>query len=250
MSKIHTATRTRVAPVYKALFLCALLLCLSGGVMAQDSSSNPLDGFTPAGLQPGAPAGSYRLSGFDTINPYNGYLNFSLPLLQVGGRGGAGYTIQQLISSKWTVTYNVTHDDRGGTTEFFQPSNDPWSYLKPGYSPGVLVGRSANEGSMLCDSPIYNGPVYFPTATLTRLTFIGADGTEYELRDKNLGGRSSERAHLPDDGDKPGKYLHDLGRPVGDFHRRRRHHRHVRHKPGRVWREWLSQAERRHSLSL
>jgi RHS repeat-associated protein len=205
MSKIHTAARTRVAPVYKALFLCALLLCLSGGVMAQDSSSNPLDGFTPAGLQPGSPAGSYRLSGFDTINPYNGNLNFSLPLLQVGGRGGAGYTIQQLISSKWTVTYSVTHDDRGGTFESFQPSNGTWTYLAPGYGPGVLVGRQSNEGSVLCYDQYNGDPVPFPVASLTRLTFIGPDGTEYELRDKQMGGAPASVPVCPTAGANRGK---------------------------------------------
>jgi RHS repeat-associated protein len=189
MSKIHTAARTRLAPAYKALLLCFMLLCLSGTAVAQDSSSNPLDGFTPAGLQPGSPAGSYRLSGFDTINPYNGNLNFSLPLLQVGGRGGAGYTIQQRIAAKWTVDYSIVDDGRGSYTEFFQPSNNEWNYIKPDYSPGVLVARQVYEGSATCNSPIYATPVSFPMTTLTRLTFIGSDGTEYELRDKQLGGK-------------------------------------------------------------
>jgi hypothetical protein len=51
------------------------------------------DGKTPLALQPGAPAGSYALSELDNINPYNGSLNFRLPLLNVGGRGTAGYTM-------------------------------------------------------------------------------------------------------------------------------------------------------------
>ena len=48
------------------------------------------DGTTPLGLSPGAPAGSYALSDFDNVNLFNGNLNFALPLVKVGGRGGAG----------------------------------------------------------------------------------------------------------------------------------------------------------------
>jgi hypothetical protein len=51
------------------------------------------DGKTPSGLQPGAPAGAFALSGFDNINLYNGSINFRLPILQIGGRGSAGYVV-------------------------------------------------------------------------------------------------------------------------------------------------------------
>jgi hypothetical protein len=48
---------------------------------------------TPVGWAKGTPAGSYALSGFDNVNLFNGHLNFHLPLLKVGGRGSAGYTM-------------------------------------------------------------------------------------------------------------------------------------------------------------
>src|SRR2546430_1874740 len=44
-------------------------------------------GWTPLAQQPGAPAGSYALSGFDNVNLFNGNLNFRLPLMHVGDRG-------------------------------------------------------------------------------------------------------------------------------------------------------------------
>src|SRR5262245_17692003 len=75
----------------RTIFLAFILLLTIGRALGQDRSVT--DGATPAGLKPGAPAGSYVLSGFDNINPYNGNLNFSLPLLKIGGRGSAGYTI-------------------------------------------------------------------------------------------------------------------------------------------------------------
>ena len=42
------------------------ILVLSGSVAATTAT----DGSTPLGLQPGAPAGSYPLSGFDNVNLY------------------------------------------------------------------------------------------------------------------------------------------------------------------------------------
>jgi hypothetical protein len=42
---------------------------------------------------PGAPAGSYVLSAFETVNLFNGNLQFALPLHEVSGRGDARHTI-------------------------------------------------------------------------------------------------------------------------------------------------------------
>jgi RHS repeat-associated protein len=179
-------------------------LLFSANVHAQDSSSNPLDGFTPAGLQPGSPAGSYSLSGFDTVNPYNGNLNFSLPLLHVGGRGGDGYTIQQLFSTKWTVTYDRVDNGMGGVYEFFEPTGGSGLSAYPGYSPGALVGRLANSGVQTCYNSNFD-PLYFPTQSLTRLTFAGPDGTEYELHDQLTQGVPAAVPNCPTAGANRGR---------------------------------------------
>jgi hypothetical protein len=50
-------------------------------------------GQTPVGLTPGSPTGSYPLSDFETINLFNGALEFPLALINIGGRGGAGYSL-------------------------------------------------------------------------------------------------------------------------------------------------------------
>ncbi|HEY3104509.1 MAG TPA: hypothetical protein VGJ69_13030, partial [Pyrinomonadaceae bacterium] len=63
------------------------VICAATLIHAQNT--NATNGSTPAGLTPGAPAGSYGLSGFDNINLYNGNMNFRLPLISIGGRGAA-----------------------------------------------------------------------------------------------------------------------------------------------------------------
>src|SRR5689334_12107689 len=79
-----------------------LITCLYSSAAAQ-TSQKITDGSTPSALAAGAPVGSYTLSGFETVNPYNGGLNFSLPLLRVGGRGEAGYDITLRIDHKWVI---------------------------------------------------------------------------------------------------------------------------------------------------
>jgi YD repeat-containing protein len=149
-------------------------------------------GSTPPGIAPGSPAGSYALSGFDTINPYNGRLNFNLPLMQISGRGNAGYGMMLPIERNWQAIHTVSPIcnqygcDYGATAyHTYTAYIDWWNGLKPGYGPGVLIGRKT--GKFPLNLPCSPPPWQF---TLTRLTFTAADGTEYELRDKNSGGAS------------------------------------------------------------
>lgn len=128
----------------------------------------PLAGYTPEALQPGAPAGSYALSGFEHIQPYSGSFSFVLPLLQVGGRGAAGTVITLPIERKWRVGY-------GNATEANKPKSEWWSEMKPGYGPGIVQVRTAADRG--CQG--YTGPY----VAITRITFTQSDGTEVELRD-------------------------------------------------------------------
>src|SRR5260370_29274638 len=65
---------------------------------AQDFSSR-----TPLALAPGAPAGSYALSGFDSGNLYSGNLSVHLPLHEVVGRGDARYTMYLRLDRRFSI---------------------------------------------------------------------------------------------------------------------------------------------------
>ena len=80
--------------------LFSLLFATTITAVAQ-SGTAATDGATPTGMQPGAPAGSYPLSGFDNVNLFNGHMNFSLPLIHMGGRGSAGYTVNLNLERQW-----------------------------------------------------------------------------------------------------------------------------------------------------
>jgi RHS repeat-associated protein len=170
------------------IFVGFLLAVLVGEVAAQQSPiiTHPRDNSTPLAMSPGAPAGSYPLSGFDDVNLFNGNLNFRLPLLQIGGRGEAGYTMTLPIESHWEVMHRAetASCNPGGCSyyHYYYPSGTPWEPIVPGYGPGVLIGRQSGKSLLdTCGS--------YWDRTLTRLTFIAADGTEYELRDQQTNGQ-------------------------------------------------------------
>src|SRR5262245_6217658 len=84
-----------------------LIFMLVVRITSAQTTTQPTDGNTPLGIAPGAPAGSYALSGFDNVNLFNGTLNFALPLRSIGGRGSVGYTMTLQIESHWTVTHQT-----------------------------------------------------------------------------------------------------------------------------------------------
>jgi len=178
--------KVRVLSVLPSILPIIIALALSIETRAQTSGTLH-DAYTPTGLEQGAPAGSYQLSGFETINPYNGNLSVALPLMRVGGRGSAGHTITLPIDLHWEVLRDgVT--TLGILDETLFRSGETWQV---GYSPGFLEGNTVMEGTFngSCPPSAFR---YF----LTRLRFIMPDGTEEQLYDKKYQGaaRSAEVA--------------------------------------------------------
>src|SRR5690349_14734627 len=88
------------------LFPLVLVLAVSE-IKAQTSVT---DGRTPLGMAAGAPAGSYSLSDLDNVNLFNGNLSFAIPLMTIGGRGSAGYTMTLRPNENrfnWRVIHNI-----------------------------------------------------------------------------------------------------------------------------------------------
>lgn len=168
---------------YLASIKILLVICiLSFSVTAQTTSAT--DGSTPLGLQPGTPAGSYALSGFDNVNLYNGNLSFQLSLLGVSGRGGAQMPVMLPIAGKWRIADVAIPQIGGGVTHRYLPLQSWWENNERKYSPGSMAGRQAGRDEIDCP----DGTKVF-AYSLTRLTFTAPDGTEYELRDQLAGGQ-------------------------------------------------------------
>lgn len=160
-----------------AFVFALLLFCVCGESRAQTPVT---DGSTPPAIAPGTPAGSYVLSEFDNVSLYGGGLNFSLPLVRVGGRGIAGADVRLTIDPKWLVDY---YEDNGGYPASYATID--WWTERPGYGPGLLMGRYGGEDYQYCST--IDRFQYFKT--VSRLTFITPNGTEVELRDRKTAGQ-------------------------------------------------------------
>jgi YD repeat-containing protein len=191
MFELTTKSKARVAVMMHGLGLVFLVCLMLSAGAAQDLNAGPADKQTPLGLAPGKPSGSYALSGFESVNLYNGNLNFILPLAHISGRGEAGYTMSLSLNSKgWTARRSSRTTNNEETNITYTPQLNVWNPLEVGYGPGVMVGRANGEGSLQAASHgvcLSHNPLY--QYTLTRLTFALPDGTEIEFHDQQTNGQ-------------------------------------------------------------
>ncbi len=185
MIKSVPTTCAAVGAITRRVAALALLVLAVNQAHAQTTTTSVVDGTTPLGLSRGAPAGSYPLSGFESVNLYNGNLNFRLPLLQIGGRGSANTVSMLALNTKGWHVKHLSHTVGGETIESFSPSTQGAAPSSVSYGPGTLSARQSGIFPNLCQ---FGAPPKY-LRTLTRLTFRAADGTEYDLRDQQTGGR-------------------------------------------------------------
>jgi YD repeat-containing protein len=155
----------------------------SVGIAQISPLRSAIDGSTPPAFAQGSPAGSYLLSGFETVNLFNGGLSFKLPLATLKGRGGIEMPLYLPIERKWMVQ---SGDNGGGLLRYAYSSNDPryWPSIVGYSNPGRLIFRETGRS---INSTCSNGDQIY-TETLTRISFVQADGTEMEFVDVKGGG--------------------------------------------------------------
>jgi RHS repeat-associated protein len=186
------------------IYVASLLFALLAGLPSFGQSAT--DGTTPPSIAPGSPAGSYALSGFDTVNLYSGKPNFLVPLHSVGGRGEASYSIAYPIQRNWTISVLPNED---GSYSYVpasaaQPHNgfigdNPVAYFSVGYmafrsAPDSAISNSVNcTGGRLAGSTIVDPDGR--SAILTRITWTSSDGTETEFVDQGTGGKEQTQPY-------------------------------------------------------
>ena len=148
---------------------CAILLSFS---LLTQSVEGAGSASTLPGQAPGTPVGSFQISGLDTVNLFNGHLNFRLPLLEIGGRGETGFSLGLPIDHRWLLL--PTTPDQPDT---FNPAYLPFSSLTPGF----MRAKHLSDG---CGA-------FSQTDTHTILSFTTPDGTQIEFRDTNFGGQKT-----------------------------------------------------------
>ncbi len=191
-------------PSLAAISALAAVLAYGPGTAQCQEVPDIVDGFTPPGIEPGTPIGSYLLDGFDSVHHFSGKLNFALPLWNVGGRGQAGYTITLRNSVDWTVNqYEGSNGDL-----LHEPEHDGWSDNSVGYGPGYLEARWVAEGTA------GTGETVQSAKTLTRFTLRMPDGSEIELRDKSTNGERNSCSSCTVDLSRPGNFVSTDGSAV------------------------------------
>jgi YD repeat-containing protein len=168
---IRHFNQTKETP-FLNLTLVLLLLLIPSLVLAQST--------VPTGRTPGSPAGSYQLSGFDTVNLFSGNLNFNLPLLKVGGRGETHNGLSLTLETQWDV-------------EGWEVPNGYYQYAfyPKTPSPLSLVGSIRAESSVTTDfqNPCDDNPVSYWVHHQFNFIYVEPDGTEQVLIDRNYHGR-------------------------------------------------------------
>ena len=169
------------------LFTMALAVVGAHGQTSPTIKLQITDGTTPPALASGAPIGSYLTSDIEQINYYNGKLNLTIPLLQVGGRGEARYTITALATQPtWsmrvdnfadTISNGCNPSDANCVRYHFTSTPDveraepQW---QAGYGPGRLLVKKVADGLTLCGASGY----YILANAMTHIVFVTPDGTE------------------------------------------------------------------------
>jgi len=100
-----TKTLSKAVRFLMILLLAALPLLLAAGAQAQ----NGFDKGTPAESKGGLSSlSTYARDKIETVNLANGNLNLHIPLVTIGGRGSAGFTVALSYNSKvWTGQHDV-----------------------------------------------------------------------------------------------------------------------------------------------
>ncbi len=150
------------------------------------------DGNTPRGIAPGAPAGSYPLSGFEQVDLYSGRVNFSLPVVALQGRGQAGIPITvRTARASWRVEHHVIYDQFNLPCNVWYPQANWWYEdisTSPFWPGGRMIGRQSRSAELLDSTTCGPGFGAYAEKSNTHLVFIAPDGTEYQLWDALQGG--------------------------------------------------------------
>jgi YD repeat-containing protein len=154
---------------------------------AQLPDVSPLDGYTAGQTQQGGPAGSYALSGLETLNTANGTLSLHIPVATVQARGSVSVPlIVQLTPPIWDVTANAYEYNciPGGCQLGWLYTMTSSGWLGDGgFGVGQLVFRSSGD---YCVVGASNTNQWHNV--LTRGTFSAPDGTETEFVDQQTNG--------------------------------------------------------------
>ncbi len=220
----------RYNPSARTPLTCALVLFVIAIISHNARAQNSYDTGTPAASKAGqSGASTYAMDKLETVNLANGNMSVHIPLVTVGGRGSASYTLALSYNSKlWSAQHDVEPGYTDPLGEYYQPVHhygatfDDATMTQPNvYALGsgwsILAGP-ALKTSMAFIQPIppnHCGGEHFTNEdgncgykyVLTKLSLTLPDGSQVELRDNATDGApyatpGGDGAHPSFDGDR------------------------------------------------
>ena len=185
---------------------CFLAAVLTWRLAAQSSDGVILsvtDGQVPPALAAGGPSTQWAINEMESISPLTGTVGFSVPLLKVGGRGEAGYTIyQRIFQPPWRIEMSdASITWCGGSNECRMwtnaPTNNSWNPEDAGFTPGTVIVRYAGGNPQACPQDTSSTVLY--QESFVHVVFTSGDGAEHKLYDlNNIGMSTLNCANLSD----------------------------------------------------
>ena len=204
--------------------IMSLLFLVTVVLPTQLYAQNSLDRGTPAEAKVGQSTPStYAMDKIETVNLANGNFSMRIPLVTIGGRGSASYTVLLSYNSK---VWSAEHEHVDGDVDPFGSPMPDYDHYFAYYDdqsmsrPGVLAlggGWALSTGPALKVEPIFINPHNCPTGpffddvcydyVVTRMWLVLPDGSEIEMRDQLTDGAPyyspSDYQHpRPDDRDR------------------------------------------------
>lgn len=143
------------------------------------------DNFMPASVGLSSPSGDPQKGDFGTIGLFNGRLNYTIPLLNLGGRGTTDHTISLGINNIWTYQYETIYqldfdgNDVGVLGTYANPSFESVNTL-PRYVPGRLEEVIIPDPYPICSQDAQSESLVFE-----KLIFNSSSGGQINLLPKD-----------------------------------------------------------------
>lgn len=201
--------RTILRPILQAArFIGLVSIVFAFAETPALSQSNPFDTGTPAESRSGLIShSSYAQDKIETVNLATGNLSVNIPLVTIGGRGSASYTVALSYNSKlWTgQSFKDINDDFHSGTSFDDGLNSSPNRIAIGCGWFISKGPVIKTKIVNIDRIVSGQGAGNYFYVLTRVWLVLPDGSEVELRDNATDGQPGATAppmHLPIDRDR------------------------------------------------
>lgn len=155
---------------------CIVLLIVMAVLIAIFTNRTNAQGMAPTARTPGAPAGSYKLGGFDNVNLFSGNLNFNLSLLNIDGRGELSQDLSLTLDTQWNV--QGSFDGVGNSIYEFNPVvQQPLSFV------GSVITSSELPVTLFEEETCVNNLEVYWIQHQFNFKYVEPNGTEHMLVD-------------------------------------------------------------------